>query len=453
MLYDSIVVGGGISGTMAAIAAARNGARTLIIEQCGFLGGMLTTAGVGPMMTFHAGDTQVIQGITGELIDRLVAKGKSPGHIPDTTGYTYSVTPFDAEGMKHELELMALESGVEILYHSMLADVTVEGDRLAQITVCNKAGLSAFSAHVFVDATGDADLSVWAGVGYVNEGNAAPMFQPMTMNLKMAPVDIDKIAAYMQAYPDEFPRHRDTQTISGLRDAPRASIAGFVKTLDTAKRQGSITFQREDVLFFETNNPGEVIVNTTRIHHLDPTDPWDLTRAEIEGRRQVRELEQFLRQRVPGFERAILLSSGPRVGVRSSRQIQGLYTLTKEDVLTSRTFEDVIAHNGYPIDIHSSDGSGTQSEFLPWGAFYSIPYRCLINANVQNLITVGRCISATFEAQAAFRTTPGIGAIGHAGGVAASLAAKQQLPFSQVNVRKIQQTLLAQKAYLDMVSF
>jgi hypothetical protein len=410
---------------------------------------MLTTAGVGPMMTFHAGDTQVIQGITGELIDRLVAKGKSPGHIPDTTGYTYSVTPFDAEGMKHELELMSLEAGVELLYHTMLADATIEGDLLQHVIVCNKAGLSEFTASVFVDATGDADLSAWAGVTCISGDEAAPVFQPMTMNMKMAQVDIDKIAAYMEAYPDEFPRHRDKQTISMLRDAPRASIAGFVKTFDAAKRQGRITFQREDILFFETNNPGEVIINTTRIHQLDPTNPRDLTQAEIEGRKQVRELEQFLRQSVPGFENAILLSSGPRIGVRSSRQIQGLYTLTKDDVLTSRTFEDVIAHNGYPIDIHSPSGEGTQSEFLSWGAAYSIPYRCLINNQIQNLITVGRCISATFEAQAALRTTPGIGAIGHAGGVAASLAAKHHVPFSQVNASEIQQNLLQQHAYLE----
>lgn len=449
MAYDVLVVGGGISGTMAAIAASRNHAKTLLIEQYGFLGGMLTTAGVGPMMTFHAGDQQIIQGITGELIDRLVAKGKSPGHIPDTTGYTYSVTPFDAEGMKHELELMALESGVELLYHTILADVTVEGERLNQVTVCNKAGLNEFTATVFVDATGDADLSAWAGVTCINGQETTPVFQPMTMNMKMAQVDIDKIAAYMETYPDEFPRHRDKQTLSALRDAPRASVAGFVKTFDAAKRQGKITFQREDILFFETNNPGEVIVNTTRIHQLDPTNPWDLTRAEIEGRKQVRELEQFLRQSVPGFEQAILISSGPRIGVRSSRQIQGLYTLTRDDVLTSRTFEDVIAHNGYPIDIHSSKGEGTQTEFLPWGAFYSIPYRCLINSRVHNLITVGRCISATFEAQAALRTTPGVGAIGHAGGVAASLAARQQVSCSQVNVKEIQQILRQQQAYLE----
>ena len=180
----------------------------------------------------------------------------------------------------------------------------------------------------------------------------------------------------------------------------------------------------------------------------DPTDPWKLTQAEIEGRRQVRELEKFLREKVPGFENAVLLSSGPQIGPRSSRQIKGLYTLSREDILSGKKFDDAIAYNGYPIDIHNPEGSGTNSEFLQWGDVYSIPYRCLMNIQVQNLITVGRCISATFEAQAALRTTPCAGAIGHAGGVAASLAASQQKTFSELNIEEIQAILLKQNAYL-----
>jgi len=448
--YDVIIVGGGISGAMAAIAAARNHVKPLIVEELGFLGGMLTAAGVGPMMTFHAGDKQVIQGITGELIDRLVAQGKSPGHIMDTTGYTYSVTPFDAEAMKHELELMVLESGGDILYHTMMADVTTNNGRIQDITVCNKAGLNQLTAPVFVDATGDADLSAWAGVEFIKGREPTPIFQPMTMNMKMTGVNIAKIKAYMQAHPDEFPRHRDKQTLSRLDESPRVSIAGFVKTFDDARRRGVITFQREDILFFETNNPGEVIINTTRVLGLDPTNPWEISQAEIEGRKQVRELERFLKQSVPGFEDAVLLSSGPSIGIRSSRQIKGLYTLTREDILSGRRFDDVIAHNGYPIDIHSPQGAGTQSEFLPWGEYYSIPYRCLVNASIHNLITVGRCISATFEAQAAIRTTPGVGAIGHAGGVAASLTATHHCPARDVPIQELQNILIQQQAYLEI---
>jgi hypothetical protein len=446
MSYDVVVAGGGISGGMAAVAASRCGAGTLVVEQYGFLGGMLTAAGVGPMMTFHAGDRQVIQGLTGELVDRLSRKGKSPGHIFDTTGYTYSVTPFDAESMKHELEMMLLESGGDVLYHTMLAEVRVEAGRILGITVCNKSGLHELKGKIFIDATGDADLSAWAGVEFSKGRASDGACQPMTMNLKMRNVDIDAVKKFIRDNPEEFPR---LQGDTGIVDrAPRLSIGGFVRTLQEAQRSGEISFKREDVLFFETNIPGEVIVNTTRVLGCDGTDPWSLTKAEIEGRRQVRELEKFLREKISGFQRAETVYSGPAIGVRSSRQIKGLYTLTGGDLLSCEKFGDVIAQAGYPVDIHSPDGEGTNHMHLKWGDIYSIPYRCLVNDKIGNLITVGRCISATFEAQAAIRTTPTAGAIGHAGGVAAALAAKRGVKASDVDMAELQRVLKDQGAYL-----
>lgn len=446
--YDVIIVGGGISGTIAAIAAARNNVKTLVVEQYGFLGGMLTAGGVGPMMTFHAGDKQVIKGVTGELIERLAAKGKSPGHILDTTRYTYTVTPFDAEGMKHELEIMLIESGGEVLYHTMLAGVNVEGNKVKSITVCNKAGLTKLSARVFIDATGDADLSVWAGVDFTKGRNSDGACQPMTMNMKMNNVDIEAIKAFAKANPDNFLRiKKDTSIID---KAPRLSIAGFLVELKDAMEKKDITVERECILFFETNNPGEVIINTTRVLGCDSTEPWSLSRAEIEGRRQTRELESFLKNKIPGFQDAEIVYSGPAIGVRGSRQIKGLFTLTHQDLLSCKKFEDVIVHSGYPIDIHSPDGEGTNHMHLKWGDMYSIPYRCLVNEKIDNLITVGRCISATFEAQAAIRTTPTVGAIGHAGGVAASIMVKENIQACNVPISDLQAILKDQGAYLEV---
>lgn len=445
--FDVIVVGGGISGTIAAIAAARCGVATLIVEQYGFLGGMLTAAGVGPMMTFHAGEKQVIQGITGELIERLVAKGKSPGHIFDTTGFTYTVTPFDAEAMKAELETMLLESGGSVLYHTMLAGVSAVNGRINQIQVCNKAGVTELTAGIYIDATGDADLSSWAGVGFTKGRTEDGACQPMTMNMKMRQVDIDKVRRYIKENPDEFPRLKgNTQLID---KANRLSIGGFVKTFKQAKEDGEISFMREDLLFFETNNPGEVIINTSRVLGYDSTDPWSFSQAEIEGRRQVAELEQFLKHRVPGFENAILAFSGPAIGVRSSRQISGVYRLEVDDLLAKVRFDDTIACSGYPVDIHNPTGEGTKSIHLEWGSAYHIPFRCLINEKIKNLITVGRCISASFEAQAAIRLSPSCGAIGHAGGVAAALAARRNISPNEVDIKELQATLVKQQAYLE----
>jgi hypothetical protein len=450
-LYDIVIIGGGISGAIAGIAASRCGIKVLVVEKFGFLGGMLTTAGVGPMMTFHVGEDQAIRGITGEVIDRLVKKDKSPGHVFDTIGYTYTVTPFDAEWMKHELELMLLECGGEVLYHTMLADVEVVNKSIKSITVCNKSGLTKLYGRIFIDATGDADLSLWSGVECIKGREMDGAMQPMTANMKMGNVDTEKIKAFVKANPEEFPYLRGNTGIVDM--APKLSVSGFVKTIERAKVAGDITSKTEGLLFFETNNVGEVIVNTTRIHGYDSTDPWSLSAAEVEGRRQVRELERFLIKYVPGFENSVLIYSGPSIGVRSSRQIKGLYTLTQEDILTGKIFEDTIAHSGYPIDVHSPDGEEDvikDDMHIKPGVMYSIPYRCLINNKVTNLITVGRCISATFEAQGAVRTTPTVGAIGHAGGIAAYLAVKNHTACSEINITELQSILKGQGAYLEV---
>ncbi len=447
--YDVVVVGGGISGVMSAITAARNGAKTLIIEQYGFMGGMLTNAGVGPMMTYHVGDRQVIKGHTGELIDRLVEKRKSPGHVLDTIGYTYTVTPFDVEGMKQELELMLLESGADILYHTMLCGVKVSDGKIECLTISNKAGLSEVNAKVYIDATGDGDLSAWAGVEFTKGRETDGACQPMTMNMKLSNVNIEAVKAFVKENPEEFPFLKGNTKI--VDKAPRLSISGYENIVKKGKEDGSLEFKTEAILFFETNNPGEVIVNSTRVRGLDSTNPWDLTKAEIEGRRQVRNLEEFLHTSVRGFENAVLLSTGPHIGVRGSRQIKGLYTLTLEDIVSAKTFDDVIAHGGYPVDVHHPDGNGEvvkEEDNITTGTMYSVPYRCLVNQQISNLITVGRCISASFEAQGAIRTTPIVGAIAEAGGVAASLAVKYGQNTRDINKKEMQDILIKDGAYL-----
>ena len=448
--YDIIIAGGGISGSMAAVSAARNGANVLIIEKEGYLGGMLTAGGVGPMMSFHAGSTQVIRGLTDELITRLKKAGKSPGHIFDTTGYVPTVTPFDSEAMKYELENMVTESGGDILYHTVLAGVKTKEKEIGKIIVCNKEGLTELCAKVFIDATGDADLSYWSGVECTKGREGDGLCQPMTLNMKMSNVDIDEIKRFAKENPEQFPRIEENVSI--VDNSPRLSIGGFKGMFEKAVAEGEITFKRSnDILFFETNNKNEVIVNTTRVIKLDPTNANELTLAEIEGRRQVHELEKFLITRVPGFENAALVYSGPRIGVRSSRQIKGLYTITKEDLLSCRVFDDGVAISAYPIDIHPPEGiadSGSPDEFLPEDGRYSIPYRSMVNDRIDNLITVGRCISATYEAQGAIRTTPTVGAIGHAGGAAASIAAKLGIPARKVPFNELRRILEAQNAYL-----
>lgn len=446
-MYDLIIIGGGIAGSMAAIAASRKGVQVLLIERNGFLGGALTASGVGPMMTFHAGDDQVIQGITDELVQRMAARGKSPGHILDSTGYTYTVTPFEAESMKVELEAMILEAHGQILYYSTLASVEVEDGKIASVQVCNKAGLTTYQAQCYIDASGDGDLSKWAGVA-CHKGRAEDgVCQPMTTNIKMNHVDIDGLKTYMRHRPRKYGKKMPL-----IDKSPRLSVGGFSDLVEAAQAKGELEHNvKGSVLLFETDKPGEVILNCTRVIGCDPTDPVSLSQGEVAGRIEAQEFLRFLAKYMPGFEHAQLEFTGPSIGIRSSRQIVGHYTLQAQDLMEGKVFEDTIAHSGYPIDIHNPNGKGGESIHLPWGAYYNIPYRILTNPIIDNLITVGRCVSATFEAQAAIRVSPTAGAIGHAGGLAAWLYIEEQCDStSEVSIERLQASLLEQKGFLNL---
>lgn len=418
--YDVVIVGGGVSGAVAGIACARQGAKTLIVEKMGFLGGMLTAGGVGPMMTFHAGDVQVIRGIADEAIENLKAMGASPGHIIDSVGYTYTVTPFDSELLKHVLERMYTDAGGEVLYHSMLSGVETGDGSIKSIIISTKSGQLQLLSKIFIDATGDGDLSAWSGVEFQLGREKDNLCQPVTMNLKLRNVDIDRIKEFIRREKQNFPH----VNIEKMDKAPCLSMGGYIEELNEARNIGEITFSRELVLLFETNNPGEVIVNTTRIQKVNPTDAWELSKAEMEGRKQALELYRFLKKRAVGFENAVLMYTGPNLGIRESRKIMGKYKLTTDDMFADKAFDDEVVRGGYPVDVHSPDGEGTNSKHLSWGASYAIPFRCLVNDKVSNLITVGRCISATHEACGSIRVTPIAMAIGQAGGTAAGMAVK-----------------------------
>jgi len=446
MTSDILVIGGGISGCMAAISAARCGLDVLLVERYGFLGGTLVANGTGPMMTFHAGDRQVVKGITEEVIERLVKKGKSPGHLFDTTCYTYTVTPFDAESLKLELESMLLEAGGRILYHTFVCGISREGEKITGVAVCGKDGVKHLTASIYIDASGDADISRFAGLPTRLGREGDQKCQPVTLNMKLYNVDIPQVRAYIREKPEDFPR----MDVTKIDNAPRLSVGGYNSTFAKAVQNGEITFDREFLLFFETNNEGEVIVNTTRVSNINPLKPEELTQAELAGRKQCLEVYEFLKRRIAGFEHARIAYTGPSIGVRGSVQIEGLYTITEMDIVTCKEFEDTIAHGAYPIDIHPPEGAD-DAMFdivkLKDGDYYHIPYRTLIG-ETENLITVGRCISATFEAQAAIRVSPIAGAIGHAGGVAAAVTVRSGCSVRDVDVNEVREILVNQGAFL-----
>lgn len=446
LYFDVVVVGGGPAGAVAAIAAAREGAKTLLVEQYGYLGGMLTVAGVGPQMTFHAGETQVVRGIADEIVRRLKDLGLSPGHIEDFVGYASSVTPFDAEGMKYVMETMALEAGVKLLYHTVFTGCEVEEGRITRIRLYSKNGFFDVAAKVFLDCTADADLSTCAGVQSLYGRESDHLAQPMTLNIKVAGVDRDKMIEYVRSNRSDM---LETIPFDRLHQIPRSGMQGAYSLIEKAKAAGEFDVDRNMVLCFETNTPGELILNMSRVIRKSAVDAFDLTDAEVEGRRQARQILAFMRKNIPGFESCRIVSTGPHIGVRESRKIHGIYQLTAEDLLDNRMFEDAIAMGGYPIDIHSPDGAAMKHRHLKPGSWYSVPYRCLVTKEIENLIVAGRCISTTHEACAAIRVTPIVMAIGEAAGTAAAQSVATGERANCLDTQLLREKLRGNNVFLD----
>lgn len=444
--YDVVVIGGGPSGVSAAIAAGKNGVKTLLVERFGFLGGMLTNAGTGPMMSFHAGEKQVVQGVPGEIVERLVHNGYSPGHMKDVVGYCSSVTPFDVEGLKIVMEEMVMENGVDLLYHTNFVEVLMHEKKITGVKLFSKGGFFTVAADVVVDASADADVAVSAGVSTRYGRDKDHLAQPMTMNAKVYNVDREKLKTFMR----ENVHDTNAKRLEVIDWSERTGISGFKDLIHEAIEKRELNYSRDSVLCFETNNKNEFIINMSRIPRKSALNPFDLTKAEIEGRQQVRETVAFLRKYIPGFENCVLATTGPNIGIRESNKIDGVHILKEEELLINTMFEDAIAMGGYPIDIHNPEGKGvTNHQFLVEGSWYSIPYRCLVSEKVDNLIVVGRSLSASHGALAAVRVTPIAMAVGQAGGTAAALAKKDNVNTREVNIKKLRETLSAQGAFLE----
>ncbi len=437
---DVLVVGSGPAGLGAAIASARNGAKTLLVERYGFLGGNLTAGLVGPCMTSYSldGTTQLIKGIFEEMVLRMERAGGALHPSKISAGSEYAgfivfghdkVTPFHPEAVKMVAMEMCLEAGVELLLHTFVADTTVEGAAVTGVVAANKSGLQSLRAAVTVDCSADADVAARAGVPFQIGRAEDGLTQPMTLFFRVRNVDDERVKAYVAAHPEDF--------------RPFASL------VQQARERGEFPIPRRGVGLYRTLEPGVWRINTTRVQRLYGTDARDLTRAEIEGRQQVKTLMAFFRKWLPGFERAELLDTATQIGVRETRRILGEYILTLEDLAGGREFEDVITLAGYPVDIHSptGDGGGATGE-LQTANIYQIPYRSLVPVRVEQLLVAGRSLSATHEALAAVRVMPPAFAMGQAAGTAAALAVAKGISPRRVPVPELQATLVRQGAYL-----
>jgi FAD dependent oxidoreductase len=400
---DICVVGAGSAGSTAAIAAARSRASVLLIDRLPFLGGTSTAV----LDTFYGFFTpgeqprKVVGGIADDVVDRLRALGPVLTR-PNTYGAGAGVT-YLAEHLKVVWERLVTEAGARPLVHAMLQAADVRDGRLESIVVATRGGLARVRARAFVDASGDADLCAFAGFGFETAGDIDPA-QTLTTTFRMANVDLDRRRSITKDRLHELMREAAT---AGAYDLPRLDgsdhatpVEGMIATVMT--RLESI--RRDD--------DGRI---------TNATDPWFLSAAEIEGRRQALEYVRFLRDRVPGYEHAALVALGTQIGVRETRRVYGDYRLTRDDVLSARHFDDDIGLCGAPIEDHRV-GADTAWHYLPAGATVGIPYRSLLVRDASNVLVAGRCFSATHDAHASVRSMAQCMAMGQAAGAAAALA-------------------------------
>lgn len=388
-----VVVGSGSAGSTAAIAAARSGARTMLIERGGFLGGTSTNV----LDTFYAfftpGTTarKVVAGIADEVIDGLRDEDacfERPNTYGAGTGITY-----DPEVLKRVWERLVLDAGADVLLHAFVIDALTDGGRRVKgVEVATKSGVIRIDADVVVDASGDADVIHLAGGRYESPSDGS---QSLSTVFRLANVDQARASAVSK---EELWRLMKEGSESGLYALPRL--------------EGSI---------HRTPHEGVVMALMTRMRHVDATDAGALSAAEIEGRRQCHEYHRFLRDRVPGYERSVMVSTSPAVGVRESRRVIGDHVLSADEVLRGTKFPDQIAQCGAPIEDHHA-GSDTRWVYLEEGTTYGIPYRSLLPSGLEGVVVAGRCFSASHDAHASARSMATCMAMGQAAGTAAALS-------------------------------
>jgi hypothetical protein len=438
--FDVVVAGGGPAGLGAAIGAARQGASTLLIERNGFLGGTATAA----MMTTFNCPVDRLSGFSREMVARLLKEGGA---------WEGPTIPFDPEKFKEVALAFVQEAGARLLLYSWVTDPLVIDGRVHGVTVQNKSGRQAILGSVVVDATGDADLAARAGAEVVKGRESDGKMRPMTILFRMGGVDIERVVEYARAHPDQFTADPSFQILDAEGGVVR--LSGFFDLVAAARAGGELDKDCHYVRFEGVNvKRWTIFVNSTRVYGVDGTNAWDLTRAEVEARQQMKQLAAFIQREIPGCGKAYVIDASSSIGVRETRRIRGPFVLTEEDILAHKTYEDTVAKiwrfHAAGRDWHSPDGGEGSSSNLVYRTavtplnWFEIPYRCFLPNGVQGLLVGGRTLSQTHQADMWTRGMYCCMVTGQVAGTAAALATQSRVEPSALDVRMLQDALAAQ---------
>ncbi|WP_215222728.1 FAD-dependent oxidoreductase [Echinicola shivajiensis] len=437
---DVLVVGGGPSGIIAALAAAEEGQKVMLIENRSFLGGNMT---IGlPILGFLGQKgNQVIKGLPQKFIERLQAINAASEHRP--CPLHMSITLVEPEAVKNEALSMLVEKGVDVMLHTYFVDSIIEEGEIKGVVIESKAGREAILAKVVIDCSGDADVAYRSGVP-CEKGNSQGGMQPPTLMFCLGGVDTEKLRNSIHSEPRTYLTDFIPAEYYGQNN--QFIVVGLRELMAKARKDG-YQLPTERTIIITGLRKGEVWINMSSVHGVDGTDPESLSRGEIKGREQVKDIEEYLRNYVPGFEKAYFSKMAPFLGIRETRRIVGKYVMTKEDVLECRRFSDSVAVASYPLDLHHPHDGGCT---LQWcGDCYDIPYRSLVPQKVEQLLVAGRAISTTHEAMSAIRVMAPCMAMGEAAGRAAAISIKEGIKPSQINVGVLRQKLSNSGAFLN----
>lgn len=419
---DVVVCGGGTAGAFAAIAAAEHGKKVIIVEQFGSIGGTATNALVTPIMKTQIKGEPKCSYISNKVRDRIFAYGAG-----DETGIW-----FDPIILKIVLEELCVEAGVKLLYHTFIADVNKEGDKIKSIMIVNKAGMQLIEGDIFIDCTGDGDVGVFAGADYSKGNPETGKNQPISLRYIIGGVNIEAVASF---FVSEIKRTgvnaaivTDLNGVSGIYAAVTGTGKWTLADLfDQAIANGDLLL--EDKLYWQTFSvkgraDSLAFNNPEFFDDVDGTNPDHLTKTQVEGRKRIFRQLMFYKKYMKGFDKAYIAEIAPMVGIRETRNISAEYMLTANDLISRKKFEDAICQSNYPVDIHGKilnckDYSKPVEDGRP---YYEIPYRSLIVKGIDNLMVAGRCLGAEFLAQSSLRVQHSARSSGEAAGIGAAFA-------------------------------